>query len=111
VAEFYFFSYKAHNQELSRNSHNLFNLKLNLMILHINNNLVEKQGVFHFKSKNSPFGSIDFSAKSALQATCGSLLQQRGLCLDLRKTLLMRNSGYRTFVSDQPMMLQKLSLT
>ncbi|MFT5701506.1 MAG: hypothetical protein ACI8ZB_004401 [Desulforhopalus sp.] len=78
---------------LTRNSHDLFDLKLNRMILLINDNLVEKQGVFHFKSKNSPFGSIDFSAKSALQGTCGSLLQQRGLCLDLRKTLLMRNPG------------------
>ncbi|MFT5699616.1 MAG: hypothetical protein ACI8ZB_002477 [Desulforhopalus sp.] len=81
------------NKKGQRNSHDLFDLRLNLMILNTNNNLIEKQGVFHFKSKNSPFGSIDFSAKSALQATCGSLLQQRGLCLDLRKTLLMRNSG------------------
>ncbi|MFT5702254.1 MAG: hypothetical protein ACI8ZB_005168 [Desulforhopalus sp.] len=63
------------------------------MILNTNKDFIKKPGAFHFKSKNSPFGSKDFSAKSALQATCGSLLQQRGLCLDLRKTLLMRNSG------------------
>ncbi|MFT5697793.1 MAG: hypothetical protein ACI8ZB_000647 [Desulforhopalus sp.] len=78
---------------VARNSHDFFDLKLNLMILRIKDNLVEKQGVFHFKSKNSPCGSKEFSVKSVLQATCGSLLQRRGLCLDLRKTLLMRNSG------------------
>jgi len=53
----------------------------------------KEQSVFGLKSKNSPFGSIDFPAGAALQAICGDLLQQLGLCLDLRKTLLMRNSA------------------
>jgi hypothetical protein len=78
---------------LARISHEFFDLKLNYLTLHLNDDFLELQGVFRFKSKSSPFGSIDFSAKSPLQTTCGSLLQQRGLCLDLRKTLLMRNSG------------------
>jgi hypothetical protein len=54
---------------LARISHELFDLKLNYLTLLINGVLFELQGVFRFKSKSSPFGTIDFSAKSALQTT------------------------------------------
>jgi len=54
---------------LTQISHELFDLNLNCLILFMNGDLVELQSVFRVKSKSSPFGSIDFSVKSALQNT------------------------------------------
>ena len=69
-----------------------FDLKLNFMILLINDNLVEKQGVSHFKSKKSPSGQSIFPQSLRYKPLAGSedsgsLLQQRGLFLFFLKMM------------------------
>ena len=54
---------------------------------------IANNSVFSFEIKKLTLRVNDFSTGTALQTTCGNLLQRRGLCLDLRKTLLIRNPG------------------